>query len=93
MADGNFNVSGASTVELQGSANNISAGISGASRGKLEDFTLSEAKMNVSGASTATIRVSDTLDAVVSGASRLYYIGSPTLGNVDVTGASTFSKQ
>jgi hypothetical protein len=93
MADGNFNVSGASIIELDGTGNNITADISGASSGKLDNFTLVQAKMTVSGASNATINVSSKIDANVSGASRLYYIGNPTLGSVDVTGASTFSKK
>ena len=93
MADGNFDISGASTIELEGTGKNITADISGASNGKLESFTLVQARMTVSGASYATINVSAKLDANVSGASRLYYIGSPTLGSVEVTGASTFSKK
>ncbi len=93
MVDGNFNISGASSVELEGTAGNITMDISGASSGKLEKFALFQARMTVSGASNATINVSTKLDANVSGASRLYYIGSPTLGNIEVTGASTFSKK
>jgi hypothetical protein len=93
MADGNFNISGASGVELEGTAGNITMDISGASSGKLDKFALVQAKMTVSGASSATINVSTKLDANVSGASRLYYIGSPTLGSINITGASTFSKK
>jgi hypothetical protein len=93
MAGGNFNVSGASSLELEGTAENITADISGASSGKLEDFAMVDIDITVSGASNATITVSGKLDANVSGASRLYYIGSPTLGNIEVTGASTFHKK
>jgi hypothetical protein len=93
MADGKFNISGASGIELEGTGKNVTADISGASSGKLEKFALVQARMTISGASNATVNVSSKLDASVSGASRLYYIGSPTLGSVDVTGASTFSKK
>lgn len=93
ITGGNFNVSGASSLELEGTADNINAEISGASNGKLEDFNIAEARINVSGASNANINVSGELSAEVSGASRVYYTGNPTLGSVNVTGASTFTKR
>lgn len=93
ITDGNFDISGASTIELEGTGKNITANISGSSSGKLESFSMVQARITVSGASNATINVSSRIDADVSGASRLYYIGNPTLGSVDVTGASTFSKK
>jgi len=93
MAGGNFDISGASILQLQGTATNITADISGASSGKLDNLTVVKANMQVSGASNATVNVSTGIDADVSGASRLYYIGSPTLGNISVTGASTFTKK
>jgi len=93
MANGNFDISGASTLQLEGTATNITADFSGASSGKLDNLAVATAKITVSGASNATINVSANIDANVSGASRLYYIGSPTLGNISVTGASTFTKK
>jgi hypothetical protein len=78
---------------LEGTATNIKAHISGASSGRLDNLTVAKANMTVSGASNATINVGASVDANVSGASRLYYIGSPTLGNISVTGASTFTKK
>lgn len=93
MQSGNFNVSGASTLELEGTAENIKADISGASSGKLEAFSIVDANMAVSGTSNATINLSGRLDADVSGASRLYYMGNPTLGDIEVTGASTFHRK
>ncbi len=93
MADGNIDISGASILQIQGTATNITANIYGASSGKLDNFTVIKANVTVSGASNATVNVSDNIDASVSGVSRLYYIGSPTLGNISVTGASTFTKK
>jgi Putative auto-transporter adhesin, head GIN domain len=93
MAGGNFDISGASTLQIQGNTTNITAHISGASSGKLDNLMVVTANMQVSGASNATVNVSTGIDANVSGASRLYYIGSPTLGNINVTGASTFTKK
>jgi hypothetical protein len=93
MAGGDFDISGVSTLQIQGTATNITAHISGASSGRLDNLTVAKANMTVSGASNATINVGASVDANVSGASRLYYIGSPTLGNISVTGASTFTKK
>jgi len=93
MASGKFDISGASTLQLDGTATNITAEFSGASTGRLDNLTVAKANITLSGASNATINVSNNIDASVSGASRLYYIGNPTLGNISVTGASTFTKK
>ena len=88
-SDVRFEVSGASEVELEGSANNIILEVSGASKINLADFPLSNANAKLSGASETTLDVKGRLDAVLSGASRLYFQGNPTMGNISVTGAST----
>lgn len=82
-------ISGASTVELSGSAEEIEINASGASRVNLIDFPAVDADVNLSGASSARMAVSGTLDAELSGASRLTYAGSPSLGDIDVSGGST----
>jgi hypothetical protein len=69
------------------------AGVSGASRFSLDDFTVSDANINISGASTGTINLSGRLDANVSGASTLLYIGEPTMGTINVSGASTLKEK
>ena len=87
--DAEFEVSGASSIELSGSADNIILEVSGASRVDLADFPLNNADVDLSGASEATIDVKGNMDLVVSGASRLYFLGNPTLGTTEVSGAST----
>ena len=63
---------------------------SGASSIDLEDFLLEIASVNLSGASKATVNVSDELGPVeASGASRLRYLGQPSLSGVDTSGASS----
>jgi hypothetical protein len=47
----------------------------------------------LSGASDATINLAGRLDADLSGASKLEYIGEPTLGVMDATGASTVKRK
>ena len=88
-----FDVSGASTVQLEGSADDMVAIISGASRFSLGDFTVNNADVNISGASTGTINLDGRLDANVSGASTLLYIGDPVMGTMNVSGASSLGKK
>jgi len=91
--DVEFDISGASTVQLEGSANDMVADVSGASSFHLDDFTVNNADVDFSGASSGTVNLSRRLNADLSGASRLWYIGEPIMGNIDTSGASTISKK
>jgi len=91
--DVNLNVAGASTVQLEGSASDIVVEASGASRVKLGDFTINNADVSLSGASSGTVNLSGRLDADLSGASNLEYIGEPTLGTMNISGASMLSSK
>jgi len=86
-------VSGASTVQLKGSADSMAANVSGSSVLKLADLEVENASVALSGASNGTINLDGSLDAKLSGSSRLVYIGEPVLGNMDITGASTLKKK
>lgn len=88
-----FGISGASTIQLEGSASDIDANVSGASRLNLEAFTVDNADVNLSGASSGTVNLDGRLDANISGASTLWYIGEPTMGDISTSGASTVSKK
>lgn len=91
--DAKFEVSGASQVELTGSANNTTLNVSGASNLNLASFTLNNATVNLSGASEATVNAKGRLDPVLSDASRLYFLGNPTIDNAKVSGASTIKHE
>lgn len=98
MADmnvGDFEVelSGASTLTAEGSGNDLVSIVSGASNLDLTNFPVTNSNLSVSGASQATINLDGTLDAIVSGASTIYYIGEPTMGNIDIFDASTIEKK
>jgi len=93
MTEGRFDISGASNIELEGEADDVRMDVSGASRFIGDDFIVDNANIELSGASNATINASDTIDADLSGASSLYYIGSPTLGDIDVSGASKIRRK
>ena len=88
-----FDISGASTIQLEGSANDMVAIVSGASHFNLSGFTVDNANVNISGASTGTVNLTGRLDASVSGASTLFYIGEPVMGTINVSGASTLTKK
>jgi hypothetical protein len=91
--DVEFQVSGASSLTLSGSAENLDASVSGASRMSLDDFAAHDVDISVSGASTAVVNMDGTLDADISGASKLYYIGEPVMGDINVSGASSMDKR
>ena len=93
MNNGYFDISGASTITLEGLAQNVVADVSGASRAYLDDFEVVNAWINLSGASRGNVNASGQLSCDLSGASTLHYIGSPTLGNINITGASTLSQK
>ena len=78
---------------MQGSASDIVIEGSGASRVELADFPLNNADINLSGASTGTVNLKGRLDAELSGASKLRYIGEPTMGNINTSGGSTISSK
>jgi hypothetical protein len=87
-ADATLDVSGASRVTLDGTAQSLSINGSGASNLDMAGFTVNDANVELSGASKATIDVKDNLDIELSGASSLTYSGDPKIGRQSVTGAS-----
>jgi hypothetical protein len=92
--DAQFTLSGASTLETEGEANNLFIGeASGGSNLELSNYLTYNANMNFSGASQATINLDGRLDADLNGVSRLYYIGEPTMGDINTIGDSTISKK
>ena len=88
IAKGIFSVSGASSLDLEGYARDISIEVSGASHADLANFSVSNAAVEISGASVATVDASGSIDGNVSGASRLTYLGNPAL-TIEVSSDST----
>jgi hypothetical protein len=52
-----------------------------------------DAEIELSGASEAEVVLSGTLNIDVSGASRLYYGGNPTIRQIDLSGASSIKRR
>jgi len=82
-----------SSVVAQGNATDLTANASNGSRLDLSSLRVSNAVVDVSGGSSATVHPDGRLDATASDGSQLYYIGNPTMGNISVSGGSTISKQ
>ena len=91
--DTECDLSGASKVELTGSAKDLVINASGANQTELGDFSVHNVAVRLSGANRTTIKMDGRLDARLSGASSLSYLGSPTMGEIRTTGASKISKK
>ncbi len=92
-ADVRLKLSGASNVWLHGEADTIDIEASGASDADLEDFPVTDAVVQLSGASEAYLVLDGTLDIDASGASRLLYEGNPTISGVELSGASSIKRR
>jgi hypothetical protein len=86
-------VSGASNVALRGEGNALKLLASGASSVDLSQFTVTDADVQLSGASQAQVNMDGTLDANLSGASKLTYKGNVTLGHLETSGASSINQR
>ncbi len=91
--DLDFEVYGASRVNLSGVARNLHINGSGASNIDLSELTAKDATVGLNGASSARLNISGRLDAGLSGASNLKYLGDPTLGNINLSDFSSVSAE
>lgn len=82
------NADGASQVTLSGSGQNLTVAAAGASTVDLTKFSAADANVYAGGSSEVTVNPSGKLDAVASGNSTIYYLGSPILGTIEKIGDS-----
>lgn len=87
-----INLSGASDLELEGKSQKIYAELSGAS--KLEAFSIDveTASLNLSGASSGRVNVSQQLKVRASGASKVRYRGTAKVDS-ELSGSSKIEKE
>lgn len=91
--DTEFDLSGAGKVELTGSAKDVVVNASGANQLELGAFSVNNAAIRLTGANRTTIKMTGRLDARLTGASSLSYIGSPVMGEIRTSGASRLGKK
>jgi hypothetical protein len=82
-------VSGASTLRGDGSVHQLTAEVSGAADLALDLLPAERATVHVASAGSATINVSQALEAHVSGAAKLTYSGNPPDVKKDVSSAGS----
>jgi len=87
--DTSFDLSGSSNANLTGSGGNLTLDASGSSDVDLSDFPVVDAEIDASGASTVTVNASGRLDVEASGASNVTYLGDPSMGTIETSGASS----
>jgi len=87
--DTSFDLSGSSNTNLTGSGGNLTLDASGSSDVDLSEFPVADANLNVGGASTVIVNASGRLDVDASGASNVYYLGEPSMGTIEISGASS----
>ncbi|MFC1946497.1 head GIN domain-containing protein [Chloroflexota bacterium] len=91
--DTEINMSGGSRVTLTGSGENLVIYSSGGSKADLEDFSVYDSDITISGGGSADINMVGVLDANLSGGSRVRYTGSVEIGDLQLSGSSTISKK
>ena len=89
----NADLSGASDMDVTGSAQDVVIDASGASDVKAYNFTTSTCKVDASGASGVRITVDKELSAKLSGASNVSYKGAAMIRDIKTSGASSISKK
>ncbi len=81
-------VSGGSDLTLTGAGGDLDLKVSGGGDANLSGFAVDNATVVSSGGSGATVNASGRLDVEASGGGTVYYLGSPTLGNINASGGS-----
>ncbi|HKY48686.1 MAG TPA: head GIN domain-containing protein [Acidimicrobiia bacterium] len=85
-------ISGASNLSVSGRTATLDIEASGASDLSLLDLEVGALIVSLSGASSAEVNVTDSIEASVSGASSLRYRGDPDVTSFDVSGASSIDQ-
>jgi hypothetical protein len=87
--DISIDLSSRSEMTLTGSGGDATIDISSGSNLDLSEFAVTNARVEASSASTATVNASGRLDVDASSASNVYYLGDPTMGEIDTSSESS----
>jgi hypothetical protein len=80
-------------VNLSNTKQDVTIDASGGSDVDLADFPVADANVEASSGSEATVKPSGRLDADASSGPRVYYLGSPTLGKVEISADSSVERK
>ena len=84
---------GASKAMLDGAVGELIASMTGASELRAESLQTKTAEIDVTGAGSARVNVSDTLKASITGAGKVEYSGNPAHVEKHITGAGSIKKR
>ena len=84
--------SGASKITVAGESTKLVVDVSGATRVNADDLTAETAEIDASGASSVSVNVTNEIRSDLTGASKVFYSGSPKL-DTNKSGASSVSKK
>ena len=90
--DINGSASGASVMNLQGTATSLTVGVSGAANLKAYNLVSEKVDVTTAGAGTAKVNVVQSITAHSSGASSITFKGDPKDKIAEMSGASSISK-
>jgi hypothetical protein len=71
--------SGVGDVQVSGAVQQQSVALNSAAAYEAQDLQSAEASVAIRNSGSATVRVSDRLDAAITGTGSVYYIGSPVV--------------
>lgn len=86
-------LSGAGSIDLEGTAKNVNAGISGAGHIDAKNLKAKKTYITVSGAASAKVYASEYLDASVSGVGSIDYYGNPEKTKTDISGVGSINRK
>lgn len=86
-----FHLSGASTVHLAGSGDELDLTSLEGAKANLGEFPLLRANIKLDQASEAIINVKGRFDVDLNGESKVYFLGDPIFTNTSISGGSTMS--
>ena len=93
VGDIELELSGGSQSNLEGAGDDLSIDASGGSLLDMKEFLADDVSANLSGGSRATVYVSGTLDVNLSGGSKVLYVGTPAMGDIDLSGGSEVERK
>ena len=79
-----FNLSGGSHLRLIGSADDLDIDCSDGSHIDLEGLSANNADIKLNDGSHVTVNIGGTLNIDISGGSKVYYVGNPNMGDIEV---------